>query len=174
MLILVRKAKVDDAEWIAKVRVDTWRTAYKGILTEEFLSNMSSDQSRHMWETILLDPKSQDAVYVAEDSSKHVVGFVSCGPYRDNDPLYKGEIYALYVLQEGQKRGIGRQLMQAAVTSLKNRGFNSMIAWVLADNPSSQFYERLGGKHVQTRNIAIGGKQLEEYAYGWKDLAMHG
>ncbi len=45
-----------------------------------------------------------------------------------------------------------------------------MIAWVLADNPSRRFYEKLGGDRVQTRDIIVGGKQFKEYGYGWKNL----
>jgi hypothetical protein len=32
------------------------------------------------------------------------------------------------------------------------------------------FYERLGGEHVQTRDITVGGKQFQEFGYGWKNL----
>jgi ribosomal protein S18 acetylase RimI-like enzyme len=169
MSIRVRKANADDAEAIARVQVDTWRTTYQGIVSEEYLSNMSYDRLRQMWERFLLDEKSQNSVYVAEDDSGKVLGFVSCGPDRDNDPTYRGETYAVYVLQETQMRGIGRELMLTAAKDLMSRGFNSMIVWVLADNPSRHFYEKLGGIRVQTRSITV-GKLLEEYGYGWKDL----
>ena len=169
MSIRVRTANVNDAEAIARVQVDTWRTAYQGIVSEEYLSNMSYDRPRQMWERSLLDEKSQNSVYVAEDDSGKVLGFVSCGPDRDSDPTYRGETYAVYVLQETQMRGIGRELMLTAAKDLMSRGFDSMIVWVLADNPSRRFYEKLGGTCVQTRSITV-GKLLEEYGYGWKDL----
>jgi len=169
MSIRVRKANADDAEAIARVQVDTWRTTYQGIVSEEYLSNRSYDRPRRMWERFLLDEKSQNSVYVAEDDSGKVLGFVSCGPDRDNDPTYRGETYAVYVLQETQMRGIGRELMLTAAKDLMSRGFNSMIVWVLADNPSRHFYEKLGGIRVQTRSITV-GKLLEEYGYGWEDL----
>jgi ribosomal protein S18 acetylase RimI-like enzyme len=69
-----------------------------------------------------------------------------------------------------QRQGIGKQLMLAAVQDLKSRGFSSMLVWVLADNPSKHFYELLGGEHVQTRDIAMGGKSLKEFGYGWENL----
>ena len=120
-------------------------------------------------EAIYLAPRSDDGVYVAEDDSR-VVGFVICGQDRDNDPTYKGEVIGLYVLQGLQRRGIGKQLMLSAVKDLLSRGFHSMIVWVLAENPSRGFYERLGGEHVQTRDITVGGEHFREYGYGWKNL----
>ena len=167
----VRRANSTDVDAIAKVHVGTWRTAYKEILSADFLSNLSIDRSRATLERFLLDQKTH-ALYVAEDGSKHIVGFVSCGPNRDNDPTYAGEVYAMYVLQEMQRQGIGRQLIRSAVTDLRSRGFNSMIVWVLADNPSRQFYKKLGGEQVQKRKITLGGSQFEEYGYGWKDLNL--
>jgi len=170
LLTRIRRAVAKDAASIAKVHIDAWLTTYQGIVPDRHLSNLSYDRSQRMWEATLLDPKSQDAVYVAEGDSQNIVGYASCGPDRDNDPTYKGEVYGLYVLQKIQRTGIGKRLMAAAVSDLKSRGFNSMIVWVLAANPSRRFYERLGGDHIQTRNITIGGKQLEEYGYGWKNL----
>jgi hypothetical protein len=41
---------------------------------------------------------------------------------------------------------------------------------VLADNPSRRFYEELGGEHVQTRDIIVGGQPFKEFGYGWKNL----
>jgi ribosomal protein S18 acetylase RimI-like enzyme len=170
LAIRIRKADVKDAEAIAKVRIDTWRTTYQGIFPGEVLARLSYDQARHRWETVYLSSKSHDTVYVAEEDLSKVVGFVKCGQDRDNDPTYKGEVIAMYILQSMQRKGIGKQLMVAAAKDLKSRGFDSMIVWVLADNPSRHFYDKLGGEHVQTRNITIGGKQFQEFGYGWKNL----
>jgi ribosomal protein S18 acetylase RimI-like enzyme len=168
--IRIRKAEVKDAEGIAKVHIDTMRTTYQGIYPADFLSSLSYGKAGHTWETVYLSPKSHDAVYVAEDDSKKIVGFVIYGKDRDNDTVYKGEVIGVYMLRSMQRRGIGKQLMLAAVKDLKSRGFASMIVWVLADNPSRGFYERLGGEHVQTREITVGGKRFQEYGYGWKNL----
>jgi hypothetical protein len=85
--IRIRRANTKDTEAIAKVHVDTWRTAYHGILPNGFLSNLSYDQARRSWETGDLNPNSQNAVYVVEDGSGDIVGFAICGPDRDLDPI---------------------------------------------------------------------------------------
>ena len=167
MTISIRKASLKDAEGIAKVHVETVRATYKGIYPDAFLSSLSYDQACLRWESVYLSPESHDAVYVAADDSK-IVGFVIYGQDRDNDQTYEGEVIGLYILQEMQRKGIGKRLMRTAAKNLKSRGFDSMIVWVLANNPSRGFYERLGGEHVQTRSITVGGKQFQEYGYGWK------
>ena len=170
MSIRIRKADVNDSDGIARVHIDTMRSTYQGIYPQDFLAGLSHDESRHRWDTVYLSPKSHDVTYVAEDGSKKIVGFVICGEDRDNDPTYTGEVIGLYILQSMQKRGIGKKLMLAAMKDLRSRGFDSMIVWVLADNPSRHFYEKLGGEHVKTRNLTIGGKQFQECGYGWRSL----
>ena len=47
-----------------------------------------------------------------------------------------------------------------------------MLLWVLQDNhPARRFYESMGGEHVDEKTITIGGTDLIEVAYGWKDIA---
>ena len=45
-----------------------------------------------------------------------------------------------------------------------------MLVWVLAENPSRQFYEALGGQELGQQEITVGGATLVEVAYGWKDI----
>ena len=45
-----------------------------------------------------------------------------------------------------------------------------MVAWVLADNSSRGFYEKLGGKQIAKKEVVIGGVKLPALAYGWTDV----
>jgi ribosomal protein S18 acetylase RimI-like enzyme len=107
---------------------------------------------------------------VAEDENGHVVGFAGCGPVRDSEKEYVGELYGIYVNQSVQGKGVGRMLCREVARNLKSQALDSMLVWVLADNPSKGFYERLGGRRVREKEITIGGKVLTEWGYGWKNL----
>jgi hypothetical protein len=41
---------------------------------------------------------------------------------------------------------------------------------VLRDNPGRFFYQRLGGREVQRKMFAVGGKKVEASGYAWRDL----
>ncbi|MFL5590179.1 MAG: GNAT family N-acetyltransferase, partial [Ktedonobacteraceae bacterium] len=146
--MIIRQATLEDAAGIAKVHVDTWRTTYRGIVPEEYLANMSYEESEKRWAGRLSDSEGKTCIYVAEDEAGHIVGFVSGGPDRDNDPVYKGELYAIYILQAHYGEGIGRLLTLALVEGLLQMGLDSMILWVFAVNPARHFYEALGGQLV--------------------------
>jgi ribosomal protein S18 acetylase RimI-like enzyme len=76
----------------------------------------------------------------------HIVAIASCGPLRDALAGFDGELYVLYVLKSFQGLGYGQRLVTRAAHDLASRGYHSLVAWVLKDNPARRFYERLGGR----------------------------
>jgi GNAT superfamily N-acetyltransferase len=160
---------VHDAAAITKVHVESWRATYKGIVPDDFLARLSYAAREQLWRQVLTDPGSQTVVYVADDERGKVVGFVSGGPERSGDPVYTGELYAIYLLAQHQGQGIGRQLAITLVKRLMQDGMTALLLWVLAENPARKFYERLGGRLVYEKTVTIGGVLLTEVAYGWRD-----
>ena len=121
---------------------------------------------------ILTTDQPATSYFVAETDVGKVVGFASGGPEREGNQTYRGEIYAIYVLKEHQGKGIGRRLVSALAERFLANGLGSMLAWVLTDNhPACRFYESLGGEQVGRKKSTIGGTNLEEVAYGWRDIA---
>jgi ribosomal protein S18 acetylase RimI-like enzyme len=79
-------------------------------------------------------------------------------------------VFTLYVAPDWQNQGIGRRLLIALFRRLVAAGRRSAILWVLRDNPSRFFYERLGAHQVRRKALAIDGTAIEAIAYGWEDL----
>jgi ribosomal protein S18 acetylase RimI-like enzyme len=172
MPITIRKAVPADAAGIARAHIDSWRTTYKGLIADAVLQGLSCERRTERWRQDLSDPQNTDFAFVAESEAGEILGFVSAGPERSGDPDYRGEVMAIYLVQPAQGQGIGRRLMQAAAAELLERGYSSMLLWVLRDNtPSRKFYEALGGTSLREQTIEIGGREYLEVAYGWRDLA---
>jgi ribosomal protein S18 acetylase RimI-like enzyme len=111
-------------------------------------------------------------VYVLEVEGV-IAGFASGGRERAGETGYTGELYAIYLIDEVQRRGHGRELVRAVVAGLQDLGLDDMIIWVLRDNqPARLFYERLGGVYVRAQPITMGSATLEEVAYGWPRLDL--
>jgi ribosomal protein S18 acetylase RimI-like enzyme len=167
--VLVRRAVVDDADAIERVRTDTWRHTYRGLMPDSVLDGLGYDATRRRVLMSALPP--QHFVLVAEQDGE-VVGFCIGGPSRTPVDTFGGEVYAIYVLPEHHGRGAGRALLEAARTALIDRGFGSMIIWVLRENaPSRRFYERMGGVHVRDEDRELEGVRITESGYGWSDIS---
>ena len=166
MNLTIRKAKIEDAGAIAHVQVESWKTTYVGIVPDVFLASLNQEDRMRSWrEQILADNIS---IFVAEDETG-IFGFVAGGEIREKLE-YDAELYAIYLLRERQREGVGRTLGLALASALQTKGFMSMIVWVLEQNPSVSFYERLGAVQVARKIINIGGADLEELAFGWPSL----
>ncbi|GKV55857.1 acetyltransferase [Sporosarcina sp. NCCP-2222] len=163
---MIRKAQQGDAEGIATVHVDSWRTTYKGIVPDSYLESLSYEERAEMWNRAI----GGNPLYVAEDENGKIVGFATGGKERSGKYAdYTGELYAIYLLEEAQGKNIGSELVRAISKELDQMGITSMLVWVLDKNPSKQFYERLGGEVIDSTTITISGEELLEIAYGWKD-----
>lgn len=172
MEIRIREAKPEDASAIARVHVDTWRTAYANILPDEFLAGLEYANSDAVWSAAMASDRPGASLLVAETAQGEVVGFAYGAPEREGDPIYRGEIFAIYVLQAYQRQGAGRRLFSTAARRLQQAGFDAFLLWVLKDNlPARRFYEALGGAYLREKPITIGTTDLIETAYGWRDIA---
>lgn len=169
--MIVREAKIADVAEIARVNVDTWRTAYRKIIPEAYLEKLSYEKRENSWlEIISTAENDTHFVYVAENKSGKVVGFAAGGRERSSKYVYQGELYAIYILEEYQRQGIGRQLVRSVARNLTELGLTSMLVWVLGDNSACKFYEFLGGKKVDEQQTIKAGVAVKEIAYGWTDI----
>jgi GNAT superfamily N-acetyltransferase len=166
----IRQARADDADAIARVHVDSSRTAYAQILPADYLAQLAVAERADHWRRTLADAVAPEFAFVASDPATGIVGFASGGPERTGDLGFSGELWCIYLLQSAQRAGLGRRLVSAVASRLAELGHASMMVWVLAENPSRRFYEALGGKFVTEKVIELGGKSLVEVAYGWRDL----
>ena len=151
--------------------MDTWRTTYAGIVPAEYLAGLTYAEREAMWCQALTADRPTTCMVVAETDDGEVVGFAYGAPEREGNRHFRGELFAIYVLADHQHKGIGRCLFIAMAQHFSSQGIESMLLWVLKDNhPARQFYESMGGEYVEEKTIAIGGTELVEVAYGWRDL----
>jgi ribosomal protein S18 acetylase RimI-like enzyme len=168
--IAIRPPRTPEARMIARLDVETWRAAYAGVLPANYLVGLSERRREIGWRmAILREPRD---IRVAVDAQSVTRGFGSCGPSRDRRD-FPGEVFTLYVSPDWQNRGVGRRLLLALFRRLVSSGLDAGIDWVLRENPSRFFYERLGGRLVSHKPIAVGGAVVEALAYGWPDLPAY-
>jgi GNAT superfamily N-acetyltransferase len=168
-MMKIRPAVLADAPSIAGVHVVTWRAAYRGIVPQAYLDSLVENQFAELWHDGISNERSA-SIFVAE-VDKSLCGFSCGGPIRERISLYDGELYAIYLLPEMQRRGIGTALFSQVADALASQGLRHMLLWTLRENPSTGFYQRLGGEFVAENAQQIGGEMLPTVAYGWRDIA---
>jgi hypothetical protein len=179
-MICVRRARADDAPGIAAVHVAAWRSAYAGILDDDYLAGLSEARLAAFYARAILDRRQGHVVFVATAGGTDqpgdqpgpaagIVGFASGGRARRSG-LAEGEVETLYVLDDYRERGVGRRLMRAMAAHLRVIGCRSALVWVLADNHARYFYRHLGGRLSMTEAIRVAGRPVLQTALTWDSI----
>ncbi|MCE0766960.1 GNAT family N-acetyltransferase [Pseudonocardia kujensis] len=156
-MVGIRPAEPADAGAIARVVVESWRSAYRDLLPTAVLAGLSVDDREEFWRGIVGAPSPGAVVLVAEDGP--VVGFVVVRS-RPGVPDV-GELMALYVAPSQWRRTIGTLLHNAAVEHLARQGCTRAELWVLAGNERATAFYRARGW------VADGRRQVEERPDGF-------
>ncbi|OOR22085.1 GNAT family N-acetyltransferase [Bacillus cereus] len=168
MEIHIRRATKDDIAGIVKVHVESWKTTYKGIFANEILENVTFEQRKKQWENIFQKEDSLQYRFIAEMLTGEIIGFIDGGTERMGTYNCDMELYAIYILQDYQGLKVGKRLFQALLSECINNNMESLLVWVVSNNPSKKFYEKYNPEKIDTKLLER--LNVEEIAYAWRDM----
>lgn len=161
MELIYRSAQKDDMEAIAEIKVDGWRTAYRGIVDEGYLDAMSAQEQSARLKTYPL------ASFLVAEKCGDIVGFCRIveGSLADRGtPVC--EIREIYIRSDMKRHGIGTRLFEYAIQELNRRGYKIMSLGVFEENAGARsFYEKMGGRIKDRGVINLSGKTYPAVEY---------
>lgn len=124
---------------VREIALATWIDAYRDIYSEEecrsFVAEYYADSSFDSYFA-----SADERFFVVGDP---IIGYAHIGPIKDD-----WELHRIYVDPNAQGRGVGRTLLEALESYLRERGIRSYRAHPQKDNLSAiAFYERMGFSH---------------------------
>jgi ribosomal protein S18 acetylase RimI-like enzyme len=141
--VQILPAKPSDSGIIAHILVNSWRTAYQGIMAQDVLANLSVEKRRDVWENHL--SCGGEAYLLMLEAQP--IGVVEISQFRDviKDFLGYGEIPVIYLLPEYLNQGLGSALLQFARKRLQAKNLQNIGIWVLEKNVRAiRFYQKHG------------------------------
>ncbi len=168
-LTIIRPAGVKDAAAVAAIHCDSWRSAYRGILPDDYLENEVKEERLRYWTAALAAPQPGCFVLLAQRRMSPL-GFVAVR--RPGEPGYDADIDNLHIVPGRRGGGVGRRLLGAAAARLLADGAISACLRVYDGNKAAaRFYRRLGGVADATGIDPFAGADMPDTRYGWRDLA---
>jgi GNAT superfamily N-acetyltransferase len=144
--VTVRLASVDDAPDLARVHVESWLGAYRGLMPDEVLDRLSVERRTQQWREWLRPGGDRPLTLLAE--SERALGFACLAvpaPEDEGEAEDVGLIPALYVEPAAWGRGVGAALLAAATEELRSAECREGILWMLEGNERADgFYRRQG------------------------------
>ena len=119
-MIHIRPALPSNSPALAKIQVDSYRTAYRGIFPDSYIAQFSYEEQAQDWRN-LFDSNPEDILLVAESTDGQIIGYLLARAQPDIHPGYDSEIVALHVLKSHQRQGTGRLLLKKAVELLQQQ-----------------------------------------------------
>jgi GNAT superfamily N-acetyltransferase len=166
-VVELRDATPADAHGIGTVLVRSWRAAYRGLLPDDVLAGLSVPEREKFWSDALTARAPHTGMVVATIADD-VVGFAATGPPlvpADRADPALGDLYALYLVPDVWRRGIGTRLHAAALDRLRAGGFTHAGLWVLDTNERAlRFYLHHGWTDTGRTQLdhGPGGVELHE------------
>ncbi|WP_417769340.1 GNAT family N-acetyltransferase [Stappia sp.] len=163
-LTALRPARHDDAEALAIIHEDAWRSTYRGVIDGLELERMISRRGPKWWRTALSRGVRIQILEVAGVAA----GYATYGRSRMRELPFEGEIYELYIRPDHQGLGFGAELFDAARAALDRSRLSGLAIRVLKDNDAAVgFYLRRGGQVLMTSRERIAQTSLELTVFGW-------
>ena len=164
----LRSATPSDVAAIAGLHANSWRFAYRGALSDEYLDSQADRDRRQFWERRLGSPEPNQRVLVLAEGAR-LIGFACV--HLDHDPEFGSYLNNLHVAEDRLRAGCGGRLMLAVRECCEESYPASPVyLWVLASNLRAQaFYSRLGATQGGTDywEPPGGGSALVQ-RYAWK------
>lgn len=170
---MIRNANENDARAISQIRIDGWKSAYRGIISDEYLDSIDYEKDyQRVYDRILGKDKdyNPNTIVFVDDITNEVLGFSSFGEINTlSDNMYDCELYAIYVKPENKGQGIGKQMLEYINDYFKSIGKKNMILFCLKDNLlSRKFYLKNNGIEVEEIEKEIGNQKLKQIGYKFK------
>ncbi len=141
-----RIARASDAPAVGLVQAAVWRAAYAHVLPKDVVETFDGPNFARVWRESLSSPPSPRHVLLVGCAGDQVVGFAAVGPSADNDATEtSGEVLTLGVHPDARRSGHGSRLLNAAVDTLRGKGFDSLSTWILATDEAARAFLTAAG-----------------------------
>ena len=159
---------MDDISAVARVQVEAWDAAYRGLIPDEVIDARTVELRTNQWSGAVADPRS--LIFVACDSDGNVQGFASARVLVEPESGFQSYLQTLYVRPEFWRKGIGRQLLRAVCSHLSALGVRNVVLRTMRLGDAREFYDRLGARVVPEGIVREAGK-FDDVVYAFDDVA---
>lgn len=142
-IINIRKVKVGDANTLAFIQTESWKSAFNGILSKEDLDRYTDVNRVITLYSKLLNQNIGNGFIMTIHENPHCIAYWD--KTRDDEMEGYSEIICLHSLCDNWGKGYGTEMMNHVLIDIKNSGFSKVMLWVFKENyRARQFYEKHG------------------------------
>lgn len=167
--MVIREATKADASAIAAIHALSWRSTYRGLLSDDYLTRELDADRERVWRQRFreLAPEAF-RVFIAEDAD----GAIGFACVMLEEPSTSALLDNLHVVPGKQGGGVGRRLMAEAARWVTERAAGATLhLWVFEANEAARrFYRSLGATECDVEeHDTPDGRQVMSVRCQWDD-----
>lgn len=139
----IRRVKKDDAEALAYIQTESWKSAFNKILSKEDLDKCTNiDKAMEMY-SMILSKNIGNGYILSVNGNAHCMAYWD--KTREEEMEGYAEIICIHSLANNWGKGYGTMLMEYMLEEIELAGFNKVMLWVFEENNRARsFYEKHG------------------------------
>lgn len=139
----IERGKLGDEAIFAYIQTESWKVAFKDILTEDILQSCTQiDKATAMYRRLLKDDVG-NSYLLKVDGKPHCIAWWDKS--REKDMPDYAELICIHSLQNQWRKGYGSKMMHAVLQDIKKAGYSKVMLWVFKENiRTRKFYEAWG------------------------------
>ena len=157
--VCIRRVRAGDEKSLAYIQTESWRSAFRHILTADELDKYADPaRAEKMYARLLAENKGNGYILTL-DGLPHAIAWWDAA--RDAEYAGKAELICIHSLPAGRRKGYGRRLMEKALSDIREAGFAEVVLWTFAANADAiAFYEKEGFAPEGGRRTALGRDEV--------------
>lgn len=153
--VCIRRVKAGDENTLAYIQTESWREAFREILSEEVLSKCTEFESVTEMYKMLLERQAANGYILELDGKPHCMAWWAAA--RDADMAGDAELICIHSLKGNWHQGYGKMMMERILDDIKSAGYPEVVLWVFDNNARAiGFYETLGFTATGRKQPSLG------------------
>lgn len=166
--MIIRKANDSDILKISTLYIENWRKTYSGILSQNYLDNLTVENISKKWSEYLCIRGQQ--IFVAYEEHDFL-GFVASKV--DDTEVKCWYLDSLHVAEVARGKGVGTSLINTVGKYALDAGYKNMSICIVKGNDRSKtLYEKLGAMHYKDFIDNFDGIKSNSEKLMWNDLGI--
>ena len=160
MAYTIERAKPEDARDFAHIQTESWKAAFREILSPDVLAASTAlDRTTTMYERLIAQ-QIGNGYLLRVDGLPHCIAWWDAT--RANDMPGYAELICIHSLQDRWRQGYGSKMIAQVLADMAAAGYQRAMLWVFRENHTTarRFYEKHDFRPNGREKIGLGTVEL--------------
>ena len=162
-MVALRDATESDCASIAQLHAESWRSAYRGMLSDEYLDTRAHAERAELWRARFSESNVNPFFVILAEVDSQLAGFACVFP--NEHAVFGSYVDNLHVAPQLARQGIGKRLLaEVGRRLIAEQTPGGVYLWVIEANTNARrFYSRVGAAEVGFEEFTMpdGGRVRE-------------